>query len=83
MSERIKSKYYFIPLEFLESKLPHNNFSIVHINIASLSKHIDELRCLINLNHPLDVIGITETRLYDENPTETFKSMNMSLGIPN
>ena len=42
---------------------------MIHINLASLSKHIDELRSLIcNLNHPFDVIGITETRLYDDDP---------------
>ena len=39
---------------------------MLHINIASLSKHIDELRNLIHsLNHPFDIIGITETRLHD------------------
>ena len=40
---------------------------MLHINIASLGKHIDELRSLLNiLNYPFDIIGITETRLYDE-----------------
>ena len=42
---------------------------MVHINIASLSMHIDELRNLIyNLEHPFDIIGITETRLHDNAP---------------
>ena len=42
---------------------------MLHINIASLGKHIDELRTLIGvLDHPFDVIGITETRLHDLNP---------------
>ena len=68
MSESITSKY-FTPSEFLQTKLPPNQFSIIHINIASLSKHIDELRNLLTiLNHPFDVIGITETRLHDEVP---------------
>ena len=41
----------------------------VHINIASLSKHIDELQNLLTiLIHPFDIIGITETRLHDEVP---------------
>ena len=38
-------------------------------HIASLSKHIDELRSLIKvLDHPFDIIGITETRLYEDTP---------------
>ena len=65
LSESISSKY-FTPSEFLKRKFSPNNFSMIHINFASLSKHIDELRILIcNLNHPFDV---TETRLYDDDP---------------
>ena len=68
MSESISSKY-LKPSEFLECKLPSNKFSLLHINIASLSKHIDELRNLLHvLSHPFDVIGITETRLHEEDP---------------
>ena len=68
MSEGISSKY-FTPSKFIESKLSPNKFSMVHINIASLNKHIDELGNLIyNLEHPFDIIGITETRLYDNVP---------------
>ena len=66
MGETILSKY-FTP-EFLESKWFANNFSMIHINITWLSKHIDELRGLLTvLNHPFDIIGITETRLRDDN----------------
>ena len=68
MSESISSKY-FTPSQFLETKLPKNMFSMIYINIASFSKHIDELRNLLSvLNHPFDIIGITETRLHDETP---------------
>ena len=68
MSETITSKY-FTPSQFLESKLSANKFSMLHINIASLSKHIDELRSLIKvLDHPFDIIGITVTRLYEDTP---------------
>ena len=64
MSQTISSKY-FTPAEFLECKLPSNKFSMLHINISSLSKHIDELRnLLLALSHPFDVIGVTETRLH-------------------
>ena len=68
LSESISSKYY-MPSELLEKKLPAKQFSMLHINIASLGKHIDELRTLIGvLDHPFDVIGIAETRLHDLNP---------------
>ena len=40
----------------MESKLSANNFSMIHINIASISKHIDELRGLLTvLYHPFDI----------------------------
>ena len=64
MAENISSKY-FTPAEFLEWKFPPNKFSMLHINISSLSKHIDELRNLLFvLSHPFDIIGVTETRLH-------------------
>ena len=68
LSDSISSKYYR-PSEFLECKLPLKNFTMLHINIASLSKHIDELRNLLKLlKHPFDIIGVTETRLYNDDP---------------
>ena len=46
-----------------------DNFTMLHLNIASLSKHIDELNNLLKLlNFSFDIIGITETRLYDNHP---------------
>ena len=39
---------------------------MIHLNIASLALHIDELKSLLCvLDHPFDVIGITETRIKD------------------
>ena len=73
MGENMSSKY-FIPAEFLEckfppNKFPPNKFSMFHINISSLSKHIDELRNLLFvLSHPFDIIGVTETRLHETDP---------------
>ena len=68
MGETITSKY-FTPAELLQAKLPKNKFSMLHINIASLGAHIDELRNLLQaLDHPFDIIGISETRLYDKEP---------------
>ena len=48
LSNSISSKYYK-PSEFLECKLAANNFTVLHINVASLSKHIDELRSLLRV----------------------------------
>ena len=42
----------------------NRNFSIFHINIASLGKHKDELEDLLSiLDHKFDVMGITETKI--------------------
>ena len=77
MHETITSKY-FTPSEFIEQRLPSNKFSMLHINIALLGKHIDELRCLLDvLNHTFDIIGITETRFHDDNPLNTYPSISI------
>jgi len=39
-------------------------FKLASLNIASLPKHIDELRVLLS-NYPLDILSINETRLDD------------------
>jgi len=68
ISDSIESKYYN-PAQFISTKLSKKSFSMIHLNIASLQAHIDELRSLLSLlNHPFDVICITETRLYDSSP---------------
>ena len=56
-SESISSKY-LTPSEFLEQKFSAKNFSMIHINITSLGKHIDELRSFIcTLITPLTSLG--------------------------
>ena len=68
LSDTIKSKYYTAG-EFLAAKFSPRNFSIIHLNISSLQKHIDELRSLLfGLELKFDIICISETRLYDEKP---------------
>ena len=63
ISDSIQSKYY-TPDEFVKSKIPKNVFTIFHMNIASLSAHITELKTLLNiLNHPFSVIGISESKI--------------------
>ena len=42
---------------------------MAHLNIASLQLHIEELRnLLLFLDHPFDIIAITETRLNQQEP---------------
>ena len=68
MGENISSKY-FTPAEFLECKFPPNKLSMLHINISSLSKHVDGLRNLLFvLSLPFDIIGITENTLHETDP---------------
>ena len=62
-SETVNSKYYS-PTEFLAHKFSKSKFSILHLNIASLQSHINELRELLALlNYPFDLIAISETKL--------------------
>ena len=68
ISNSISSKYYS-PCDLINEKLSKRNLSMIHLNIASLQLHIDELRCLLEIiNNPFDVIAITETRLHEQNP---------------
>ena len=62
-AESTNSQYYTAS-EFLTAKIPTKFFSIFHLNIASLGCHIDDLKLLLNLlNHPFDVIGVSETKI--------------------
>ena len=68
LSYSINSKYYS-PSDFIDAKFSKKSFTMIHLNIASLQYHIDELRTLLSLiGHPFDVICITETRLHDDMP---------------
>ena len=68
LSDNTKSIYYTAG-EFMTGKFSDKKFSIMHLNIASLQKHIDELRSfLYGLKHMFDVICISETRLYEDKP---------------
>ena len=60
-STTVDSKYYDISQ--LNSLSPHlsSSFGMFHVNIASLNKHIDDLRLIISaLESKFDVIGISE-----------------------
>ena len=59
---------YYCPSDFLTTNFSKNGFSIFHLNIASLSIHIVELRILLSiLEHFSDIIGINETRTCTDN----------------
>ena len=61
ISDTIVSKYY-TPLEFSKERFNKHNFSIIHINIASLQSHIEELKIILKiLGNPFDIIAVTET----------------------
>ena len=62
IEENLKSTYYN-PEDFLNAQFNKKSFSVLHLNIASLSAHFDELINLITLlDHPFDIISLTETR---------------------
>ena len=55
--------YYSID-EFTESKFQKKAFSVLHLNIHSIERHIDELRTvLLLLNYQFDIIAISESKL--------------------
>ena len=57
--------HYFSPEEFIKLKIDTGkSFSIFHLNIHSIQKHISQLRILINmLMLKFDVIAISESKL--------------------
>ena len=66
LADSISSKYY-TPSEFISSKFNKSSFSMVHINVASLSLHIDDLKMFLELlDHPWDIIGVSETKSKEE-----------------
>ena len=68
ISATITSKYYTIG-DFASATFSNKKFKIFHLNIASLQKHIHELRTLLSCSkHNFDVICISETRLHEELP---------------
>ena len=63
---------YFDIDEFLEANFDSNkNFSILHFNIHSIQRHIDEFRTLLLLlNFHFDFIAVSESKLHkDLDPT--------------
>ena len=71
---------YYEPTEFRDLQSKSKSFSTMHLNIASLSRHFDELGCLLaQLDHEFSIIGITETRfLKSVDPVINFSLSNYS-----
>ena len=62
---------YYLPSEFKEHTINNNltnYFSLLHLNIRSISNRFDSFKHLLNsLNKPFQVIGLTETWLNNIN----------------
>ena len=71
-SENTISCDYYDLKDFQKIKIKQQDFSLLHLNISSLSCHINDLvNFLALLNTKFDVICITETRLSHKNPITT------------
>ena len=66
-STQVNSKYYDIDqLNLLKPDLP-SSFGLFHINIASLNKHIDDLKFISSrLNFNFNIIGVSEHKILKE-----------------
>ena len=65
LSNNINSKYYTLH-QFNNNirSVPNSTLGMCHTNIASLSKHIEELReTLVLLKHNFQIIGLTEHKI--------------------
>ena len=72
----VNSKYYDLKqLNSLEIDLP-SSFGALHVNIASLDHHIDDLRLILSLlNYNFDVIGISGHKIMKD----TFPANNIDI----
>ena len=65
----INCKYYSIDQFVAQSYNEKNHFSIMHLNIHSLQKHIEELKAILSmLSFVFDVVCITESKLIKNIP---------------
>ena len=63
----VNSTYYDVnQLNSLKIDLP-SSFGLFHVNIASLDKHIDDLKLILSLlKYKFDVIGISEHKIFKD-----------------
>ena len=71
LSSAINSNYHTIQ-DLSNSNISRKDFSLLHMNIRSLSCHFDDLHSLlVNLNVKFDVVGVSETWDSIKNPVST------------
>ena len=75
-SENSVSFDYYTPYELNKIKVKQEDLSVLHLNISSLSAHIDDLKNFLSeLRIKLDVICISESTLSQKNPQTTNKNL--------
>ena len=63
---------YYSPYELNKIKVKQEDLSVLHLNISSLSAHIDDLKNFLSeLRIKLDLICISESTLSQKNPQTT------------
>ena len=71
-SENLVSCVYYIPYELNKINVKQKDLSALHLNISSLSAHIDDLKNFLSeLRIKLDVICISESTRSQKNPQTT------------
>ena len=71
-SENSVSCDYYTPYELNKIKVKQEDLSVLHLNISSLSAHIDDLKNFLSeLSIKFDIICISESRLSQKNPQTT------------
>ena len=59
----------YVDIDTFKHKKKKGDFSVFHLNIASLANHKEELETLLTLlDYRFDVMGITETKLQKDKP---------------
>ena len=71
-SENSVSCDYYTPYELNKIKVKQEDLSVLHLNISSLSAHIDDLKNFLSeLSIKFDIICISESRLSQKKPQTT------------
>ena len=71
-SENSVSCYYYTPYELNKIRVKQEDLSVLHLNISSLSAHIDDLKnALSELRIKFDITCIYESKLSQKNPQTT------------
>ena len=75
-SENSVSCDYYTPYELTKIKIKQEDLSVLHLNISSLSAHIDDLKNVLSeLRIKFDITCISESRL----PQKNLQTTNINL----